>query len=218
MCLLAAREALEGAGHLGAAGAVSGEIADFGVSVGSTTGGMLEGEEAVLQAALALIVAFYFLVDGARFRDVAVGLFPIEYRKVPASTLDGEQTASTQPFPVKPPPFARQTFTEDMVTNRTPEAHAAVLESLRKLDSKGMFTPPSTRGTVLMPGTDGLALTRKLKGDPATRDIVIVAVTAYAMKGDHERALDAGCDDYVTKPIDTDTLPKIVAAHLSRQG
>ena len=63
--------------------------------------------------------------------------------------------SETQPYPVKPPPFTRQTFTEDMVTNRTPEAHAAVLAKLRKLDSNGMFTPPSLRGTVLFPGTDG---------------------------------------------------------------
>ncbi len=56
---------------------------------------------------------------------------------------------------MKPPPFTRQAFTEDMVTNRTPEAHAAVLAQLRSLDSKGMYTPPSLRGTVLMPGTDG---------------------------------------------------------------
>ena len=88
-------------------------------------------------------------------RKTGEPLFPIEYRKVPASTLDGEQAAETQPYPVKPPPFTRQAFTEDMVTNRTPAAHAAVLEWLRKLDSKGMFSPPSARGTVLMPGTDG---------------------------------------------------------------
>jgi quinoprotein glucose dehydrogenase len=82
-------------------------------------------------------------------------LFPIAYRKVPPSPLDGEKLAETQPYPVKPPPFTRQAFTEDMITNRTPEAHAAVLEMFRKLDSNGMFTPPSLRGTILMPGTDG---------------------------------------------------------------
>jgi len=82
-------------------------------------------------------------------------LFPIAYRKAPASKLDGEKLADTQPYPVKPPPFTRQTFTEDMVTTRTPEAHSAVLARLRELDSNGIFTPPSTRGTVLMPGTDG---------------------------------------------------------------
>jgi quinoprotein glucose dehydrogenase len=94
---------------------------------------------------------FVFVLD----RKTGEPLFPIESRKVPASTLDGEQAATTQPYPVKPPAFTRQAFTEDMVTNRTPEAHAFVLDWLRKLDSKGMFTPPSARGTVLMPGTDG---------------------------------------------------------------
>jgi quinoprotein glucose dehydrogenase len=88
-------------------------------------------------------------------RKTGEPLFPIEYRKVPASKLDGEKLAETQPYPVKPPPFTRQAFTEAMVTNRTPEAHRAVLEMLRKFDSNGMFTPPSTRGTMLMPGTDG---------------------------------------------------------------
>jgi quinoprotein glucose dehydrogenase len=94
---------------------------------------------------------FVFVLD----RRTGATLFPVEYRKVPVSTLDGEKAAETQPFPMKPPPYTRQKFTEDMVTNRTPEAHAAVLDWLRKLDSGGMFTPPSTRGTVLMPGTDG---------------------------------------------------------------
>jgi quinoprotein glucose dehydrogenase len=82
-------------------------------------------------------------------------LFPIASRKAPPSQLDGEKLAETQPYPLKPPPFTRQAFTEQMVTNRTPEAHAAVLARLRQLDSNGIFTPPSARGTVLMPGTDG---------------------------------------------------------------
>ncbi|MBI4492397.1 MAG: response regulator [Chloroflexi bacterium] len=62
-----------------------------------------------------------------------------------------------------------------------------------------------------LPGTDGLELTRQLKAHPATRDIVIIAITAYAMKGDEEKALAAGCDGYVPKPIDTRALPGIVA-------
>ncbi len=66
-----------------------------------------------------------------------------------------------------------------------------------------------------LPGVDGLDLTRRLKADPATRDIVIIAVTAYAMKGDQDRAREAGCDDYVTKPIDTRALPALVAKHLA---
>jgi CheY-like chemotaxis protein len=60
---------------------------------------------------------------------------------------------------------------------------------------------------IQLPGMDGLTLTRQLKADPATRDIAIVAATAYAMKGDQQRALAAGCNGYLTKPIDTRQLP-----------
>src|SRR5437588_1594453 len=74
-------------------------------------------------------------------------------------------------------------------------------------------------GLILMdlqlPGLDGLELTRRLKADPATRDIVIVALTAYAMKGDEQKALDAGCDGYVAKPIDTRRLPELLRGHLT---
>jgi CheY-like chemotaxis protein len=65
-----------------------------------------------------------------------------------------------------------------------------------------------------LPGVDGLELTRRIKNDAATRDIAIIAVTAYAMKGDRERALQAGCDDYVSKPIDTRALPATIARHV----
>jgi CheY-like chemotaxis protein len=66
-----------------------------------------------------------------------------------------------------------------------------------------------------MPGMDGLALTRHLKADPATRDIRVVALTANAMKGDDQKALGAGCDGYIPKPIDTRTLPGAVSAYLA---
>jgi quinoprotein glucose dehydrogenase len=82
-------------------------------------------------------------------------LFPVKEQSVPASKLDGEKLSLAQPYPVKPPPFTRQTFTEEMITNRTPAAHAAVLEQFRKLDSNGMYTPEGLRGTILFPGTDG---------------------------------------------------------------
>ncbi len=71
---------------------------------------------------------------------------------------------------------------------------------------------------VQLPGIDGLELTRRLKADPLTCDIVIVAVTAYAMKGDQAKAIEAGCDDYIAKPIDTRTLPETVARLLARSA
>lgn len=65
-----------------------------------------------------------------------------------------------------------------------------------------------------LPGMDGLELTRRLKRSAETRDIVVIAVTAYAMRGDEQRARAAGCDDYMAKPIDTRALPSVVARHL----
>ena len=60
---------------------------------------------------------------------------------------------------------------------------------------------------VQLPGQDGLSLTRQLKADPATASIPIVALTAHAMTGDRDKALEAGCDDYDTKPIE---LPRLL--------
>lgn len=81
-------------------------------------------------------------------------LFPIAYREVPPSAVDGERLAQMQPYPTRPPPFARQGLTEEMLTTRTPEAHAAVLERFRELQS-GFFAPPSLQGTIVFPGFDG---------------------------------------------------------------
>jgi CheY-like chemotaxis protein len=60
---------------------------------------------------------------------------------------------------------------------------------------------------ITMPGMDGLTLTRRLKADPRLEAIPIVAVSSLAMKGDDLKALAAGCDAYITKPIDTRRLP-----------
>lgn len=67
---------------------------------------------------------------------------------------------------------------------------------------------------IALPGMDGLALTRLLKAEEATRHIVVVALTAFAMVGDDEKARAAGCDGYITKPIDTRSLPVAVAGYL----
>lgn len=62
-----------------------------------------------------------------------------------------------------------------------------------------------------LPGMDGLTLTRKLKADATTKHICIVALTAFAMKGDQAKALAAGCEGYISKPIDTRHLPELVS-------
>ena len=71
---------------------------------------------------------------------------------------------------------------------------------------------------IQLPGMDGLEVTRKLKEQPATADIPVIAVTSYAMKGDREKALAAGCVGYVTKPIDKKIFIDEVAAHLGNKS
>ncbi|MDP2316857.1 MAG: response regulator [Pseudomonadota bacterium] len=68
------------------------------------------------------------------------------------------------------------------------------------------YTPRLILMDVQLPGMDGLELTRLLKADPRTRDILVIAVTASAMDGDEKRAMNAGCDGYISKPIDTRNL------------
>jgi CheY-like chemotaxis protein len=80
------------------------------------------------------------------------------------------------------------------------------------------FRPRLILMDLQMPGMDGFELTRRLKATPAHRDVVILALTAYAMKGDEEKAREAGCDGYISKPIDTRSLPAQVAHHLQPPG
>ena len=67
---------------------------------------------------------------------------------------------------------------------------------------------------IQLPGMDGYAVARALRADPALAQVPIVAVTSYAMAGDRERALDAGCNGYLEKPIDPDTFVMSIASHL----
>jgi len=69
-----------------------------------------------------------------------------------------------------------------------------------------------------LPGMDGLEMTRLIKQDERTRDIAVVALTAFAMKGDEEKAMDAGCDGYITKPIDTRTLGDCIRQVLTQSA
>ncbi len=84
-------------------------------------------------------------------------------------------------------------------------------EALAALET---FRPRLILMDVQLPGMDGLELTRRLKADPERAGMVIVALTAYAMKGDEQKALEAGCDGYIAKPVDTRALPSLVAAYL----
>ena len=82
-------------------------------------------------------------------------LFPIEERPVPKSTIPGEETSPTQPFPVKPPPFSRHQFTEDDITDISVESHDFIAEKIKGANFGSIYTPPSINGIVQFPGTRG---------------------------------------------------------------
>jgi quinoprotein glucose dehydrogenase len=96
-------------------------------------------------------------------------LFPIEYRKFPASGVPGEVTADTQPLPTMPEPFARQRLSTDTLTNRTPEAHAWAVAELGTFNNEGPFAPLMVgKPTVVFPGFDGGAEWGGSAVDPVT--------------------------------------------------
>lgn len=92
------------------------------------------------------------------------------------------------------------------------ETAGSSAEVLQRLSAS---TPDLILMDVQLPGQDGLSLTRQLKADPATATLRIVALTAYAMAGDREQALAAGCLGYITKPVDTRLLGAQVRTFLS---
>jgi len=79
------------------------------------------------------------------------------------------------------------------------------------LDLLKEYHPALILMDIQLPGMDGLQLTKLLKHNPQTQNILILALTAYAMQGDQEKILEAGCDGYMTKPFDTRALPLKIA-------
>ena len=69
---------------------------------------------------------------------------------------------------------------------------------------------------IQLPGIDGITLAKQIKGNTITKDIPIIAVTAYAMKGDKQKILECGCDDYVSKPINTQELPLVIEKYIKK--
>ena len=106
-------------------------------------------------------------------RETGEPVWPIEERPVPQSTVPGEQTSPTQPFPTKPPPFDRQGLTEDDLIDFTPELRAEALRIMNQYVTGPIFTPPSladeaANGTIVVPGTWGAANWHTPAFDPET--------------------------------------------------
>lgn len=131
-----------------------------------------DGKE-VEAVAVATKTGYIFTFD----RRTGKPIFPIEERPVPQTDVEGEITAPTQPFPVAPPPFARQKFTaEDLSPYLPPEERKKVAQMVSGLRNEGPFTPPSLSGTVTMPGTAGGTNWGNGAVDPETGRLFIVSI------------------------------------------
>ena len=125
---------------------------------------------------------FAFVFD----RETGEPVWEIEERAVPASSVPGEVTSPTQPFPTKPAPFDRQGATEDNLIDFTPELRAQALEIFNRYVTGPLFTPPSIRdespdgtlGTIQLPGSQGGADLQGASFDPETGMLYIPSITA----------------------------------------
>ena len=112
---------------------------------------------------------FVFVLD----RDTGKPLYPVEERKVPASTMPGEEAWPTQPFPVIPKAFVKQSMTEDDLNHYSDSSHQAILEKFRSVRYEGLFTPPDLKGTLSLPATRGGANWGGAAYDPNTSYLYI---------------------------------------------
>ena len=103
-------------------------------------------------------------------------VWPIEEQAVPPSTVPGERVSPTQPFPTRPAPFALQGISADTLIDFTPELQAQAFELISELDYGGLYTPPSLRGTINMPGWTGGAEWSGAAFDPQTSMFYIPSI------------------------------------------
>jgi len=115
---------------------------------------------------------FLFVFD----RVTGQPIWPIEERPVPQSDVPGERTSPTQPFPTRPAPFARQSFTERDINPYLPaDERASIQARLRSYRNEGLFTPPSFEGSIQIPGHSGGANWGGAAVDPAAGDLYVLS-------------------------------------------
>lgn len=114
-------------------------------------------------------VGFLYVLN----RETGESLFPIEERPVPASDVPGEQAWPTQPFPLKPKPYARQSMTVEDLSEFSPASRDSLVKLFKSLRYEGLFTPPSVQGTLNLPGTIGGSEWGGAAYDPTTSIIYV---------------------------------------------
>ena len=131
--------------------------------------------KAVPAVAQATKTGMLFFLD----RSTGVPIFPVEERKVPASTIPGEEASPTQPFTTVTPPLSPHSFTADQAFGLTPETQAACKQMMAGLRNEGIFTPPSLEGTLAIPSNIGGAHWGGVAADNQS-GIVVVPVNRVA--------------------------------------
>ncbi len=111
-------------------------------------------------------------------RQTGLPVWPIEERPVPQSRVPGEQTSKTQPFPTKPPPYERQGVKEAELIDFTPELRREALDLIKKYDYGPLYTPPSLRGVINLPGWAGGSNWQGAAFDPETGLLYVPSITA----------------------------------------
>jgi quinoprotein glucose dehydrogenase len=115
-------------------------------------------------------------------RETGKPLWPIEERSVPKSDMPGEETWPTQPFPSKPPPFARQTFSvDDLSPFLEPAEREQIRNEMLSAHNQGLFTPPGLGNTIEMPGNNGGANYGGAAIDPTSGDLYVISKDLPAM-------------------------------------
>src|SRR4051812_24277719 len=138
-------------------------------------------------------------------RETGEPLWPIEERAVPRSEMPGEVTWPTQPFPLKPPPFARQSFTsKDLSPFLDPEERQQITTTLEGARNQGLFTPPSVTNTVEMPGNNGGANFEGAAVDPAHGKLFVVSKDLPAMLKLELNSQDDAADGSLSKALSSE--------------
>lgn len=133
--------------------------------------------EAVKAVAQVSKQGFVFVFD----RESGEPIWPIEERPVPPSTVPGEKASPTQPIPTRPLPFDRQGISEDILIDFTPALRAEAMKMISKYDVGPLYTPPSLKGTVVLPSDAGAASWTGAAVDPETATIFIPSMTLPAL-------------------------------------
>lgn len=101
---------------------------------------------------------------------------------------------------------AQNSYLIRFILEKSGYAVVAVGDGAQAVEAASAESPDLILMDMLLPKMSGYDATRAIKADPDTADVTVIALTAYSMKGDRERILEAGCDGYISKPIDPETF------------